>query len=833
MFKSRLPLRLARLMALAVLTFAGAVPLARAASLCPANVTVLNPLVPQANMSGLIYFNNLYVAVTTNGLALYSPDGVTWTQVTVPGSPTLNALAASPTEIIAVGGGATYVSRDGKTWQAGVTVSSNTLNAITWTGSVWVVVGNAGELDVSSDGTTWVNHPSGAADVNLQGVVYTGFTFVAVGTNGTITTSNDGVSWITHSSATKANLNCVAYDPTAGNQVLVAASAGTALIESTDDGSNWNTVPGLPIGSSWQSVRWFPLPNPQTGLFIAVGSGESVITSTDGIHWTTGAVTTVPLVNLRPYTFGDVAVNPAGTHCVIVGSNSLFFNSSDFATWAQDPYEGVYVGVNCVGNDGVLGVVEFGNNIVIRSTDGGATFGLVNGLPLVGNLAKNPDTFSGTSLTYSSAYGAYLAVGTDNAVLRSTDGGFTWVLARNLGQNGNALLNQINWVGNMFAAAGNHPTGGQSAPSSVEVSLDGTTWVGTAQGASSENMQGVMGNGKNRLVAVGDAGEVMVSSDIKNQFAAGGVAHWVGMELTGLPNMNSVAFGNGLWVIVGAGGAAFTSPDVVNPNGTMNWSPNGIAGATEDLNSVRFINGIFYAFGSAGDIFMSLDTVSWLPCVGPDASGLVDGIGTPVGMVMLAASSQTYVGTPPTSVPGIIITKQPKDTAGVSGKAFSLSALGSSGAYPVFYQWLHNGVDLVNGGNVHNSNQATLTINPANAASAGNYTVQVSNGLRSVLSQAAKVTINFAPTITKQPVSQHVLSASSMILTVAATGSPTLRYQWLWKGAPLQNSAVIQGTNSKTLRILLTQPKRSGAYSCRVTNPYGSATSNIANVKMG
>jgi hypothetical protein len=125
-----------------------------------------------------------------------------------------------------------------------------------------------------------------------------------------------------------------------------------------------------------------------------------------------------------------------------------------------------------------------------------------------------------------------------------------------------------------------------------------------------------------------------------------------------------------------------------------------------------------------------------------------------------------------------------------------------------------------------------LTINPANAGSAGNYTVLVSNGLKSVLSRIAKVTLNFAPTITVQPLSQHVLQASSMSLTVSATGSPTLKYQWYWNGQPLQNNAVIEGATSKTLRILVTQPKRSGAYTCVVSNPYGKATSNIANVVM-
>jgi len=848
MFKSRLTLTLVRLLALAMLPLVGGAPLARAATLCISNITDINPLIPQANMNGIVYFKGKYAAIATNGVALYSVDGANWTEVPLLAGTTLNALAANDTEIIAVGSGSNFVSTDGINWSPSTTPSAEPLNDIIWTGSEWVAVGDNNTAVTSPDGETWTTQIPGFGTNNVQGIAYTGFTFVAVGQGGTISTSPDGVNWLTHSSGlsgTGVTLNGVAYDPTPGNQILVAVGTGSTVTTSIDQGTTWIKVNGA-IAGNIARVRWFD----SLGLFIAVGSNERVMTSPDGINWTAGTVITDPLVTATLYGFQDVAVNPAGTHAVIVGAFSMIFNSSDFVNWTQK-YEGVYGNLNTMISDSQFGFVEMGGGQSVFSSDGGARFG-INDVPEVwtnnGN-ANVPTPFNATTVIYNPTASTYVAVGNDFSVETSTDTGLNFAITLTFDDNHTPepTINNVIWTGSEYVAVANTGAGGvaitgTATVNNIEVSQNAKNWIASGIGAAPVDMNGVATNGNGRVVTAGALGEVAVTSDIGDDFAGGAAkAVWVGQELGGEPTFSSVAYGNGLWVVVGAGGAAFTAPDVTNPSGTLTWTQSGMAGATEDLNSVVFINGVFYVFGAEGDIFLSLDTVSWLPCVGPDATGLKIGVGSLQGLAILGGSSNTFVGQPPPSpVPQVRITKQPNDTAAVSGKSFSLSALGVSEEpgnppifYPVFYQWLLNGVDLVNGGNVHNSNEATLTINPANASSAGNYTVLVSNGLRSVLSRKAKVTLFFPPVITVQPIGQKVLAASSMRLTVDATGSPTLRYQWYWKGAPLENSAVIQGAKSKTLRILVTQPKRSGAYYCVVTSPYGKATSKVVTVKMG
>jgi hypothetical protein len=640
-------------------------------------------------------------------------------------------------------------------------------------------------------------------------------------------------------------LTGVAYDPNPGNQILVASGDSGQIFTSVDQGNTWSVDAGAPPVAAWENVRWFQTP----GLFVVTGYGDSIMTSPDGKNWTVATSNTAPALTYAPYYLADVAETPSGGQAVSVGQNTLIFNTTNYSTWNQ-LYMGVYANLNAIDTDGLLGIVEVGGPTphlddpkellapVVFSVDA-AHFGISEMEPVNLYNTASEINFNPQAVAYSPTLATFAAVGADNSVQISTDGGLDWTVTLTYTAKGyeEVSFNDIKWVGAEFIAAGNQPPNDGKAVSlgNLQFSPNGVIWAATGHGVTSEDMRGLATNGNGRVVAVGVAGEVTVTSDAQD----GQSANWVGIELNGLPTMNKVAYGNGLWVAVGDSGASFTAPDVTNPDGTLTWTANGMDGATENLNSVRFINGIFYAFGAAGDIFMSLDGFAWLPCVGPDATGMIDGVGSPLGVNMLGVADGTFLGTPPSSVPAVKITKQPSDTAAVSGKSFNLSALGISEDtttgvfYPVFYQWLFNGVDLVNGGNVINANEATLTINPANGSSAGNYTVLVSNGLRSVLSRKAKVTLNFAPTITVQPLSQHVLQASSMSLTVSATGSPTLKYQWYWKGKPLLQSAVIQGVKSKTLRILVTQPKRSGAYECVVSNPYGKATSNIATVKMG
>ena len=55
---------------------------------------------------------------------------------------------------------------------------------------------------------------------------------------------------------------------------------------------------------------------------------------------------------------------------------------------------------------------------------------------------------------------------------------------------------------------------------------------------------------------------------------------------------------------------------------------------------------------------------------------------------------------------------------------FTVSASGSA---PLSYQWLRNGANVTNGGNVIGATSSTLTLTNVQIGNAGSYTVAVSN----------------------------------------------------------------------------------------------------------
>ena len=80
------------------------------------------------------------------------------------------------------------------------------------------------------------------------------------------------------------------------------------------------------------------------------------------------------------------------------------------------------------------------------------------------------------------------------------------------------------------------------------------------------------------------------------------------------------------------------------------------------------------------------------------------------------------------------------------------------------------------------------------------------------------------PMITAQPASQAVPAYSSLTLTLNATGSAPLRYQWRFNGAN------ISGATNATLQLPSVQLENNGDYKAVVFNDFGSDTSSNANL---
>jgi len=161
--------------------------------------------------------------------------------------------------------------------------------------------------------------------------------------------------------------------------------------------------------------------------------------------------------------------------------------------------------------------------------------------------------------------------------------------------------------------------------------------------------------------------------------------------------------------------------------------------------------------------------------------------------------------------PPNIVTQPASQTVALGANVnFTVSATGSS---PMSYQWRFNGA------NIGGATSTSYTRNNVQAADAGNYSVVVSNGLGTVASANAVLTVNTPPNITSQPQSQTVTGGNSATFTVTATGGSPLSYQWRFNGANLAGATTSSFTRNSA------QLADAGTYVVVVTNYLGAITS--------
>ncbi|GGP27911.1 hypothetical protein GCM10010971_37300 [Silvimonas amylolytica] len=170
--------------------------------------------------------------------------------------------------------------------------------------------------------------------------------------------------------------------------------------------------------------------------------------------------------------------------------------------------------------------------------------------------------------------------------------------------------------------------------------------------------------------------------------------------------------------------------------------------------------------------------------------------------------------TPPASAPSIIA--QPVSTSVTSGQP-ALFSVTASGAAPLTFQWYKNGTAISGANGASYSTPAT-----GSGDNGASYTVTVTNSLGNVTSSAATVTVvaAAAPVIQTAPAAQNVDAGQTATFSVAATGSPTLQYQWLKNG-----TAINGATNTSYTTPVLTTANNGEMYSVKVTNPVNTVTS--------
>lgn len=162
----------------------------------------------------------------------------------------------------------------------------------------------------------------------------------------------------------------------------------------------------------------------------------------------------------------------------------------------------------------------------------------------------------------------------------------------------------------------------------------------------------------------------------------------------------------------------------------------------------------------------------------------------------------------------LALNSQPSSISLYEGGSTTFS-LGATSSKTLTYTWYKDGV-------VTGSNSSSLTISNATTTSAGTYSCQVSDGTTTISCTPFSLTVNQIVRITSQPANQALNAGASTALSVTATGTAPLSYQWYFNGSALS------GATSSTLNFSSLATADSGSYYCVVTNPGSRATSSSA-----
>jgi hypothetical protein len=208
------------------------------------------------------------------------------------------------------------------------------------------------------------------------------------------------------------------------------------------------------------------------------------------------------------------------------------------------------------------------------------------------------------------------------------------------------------------------------------------------------------------------------------------------------------------------------------------------------------------------------------PNIGQSGTQIYVAVSNSVGGA--SSTPVTLTVSPPGPPANIVVTPGSQTINAGATATFTASVVG---APQLYYGWTQNGIPLTDSGNISGSATATLTITGAVAANDGSYEVLVTNSL-GYGSNAISATLQVVdPAIETGPMgATNLPGAAGPVLSVTATGSGTLTYQWY------SNNVAITGANSSTYTVPSSGSTTQASYTVTVSNGSGNSTTSAATV---
>ncbi|MCY3003552.1 MAG: immunoglobulin domain-containing protein [Planctomycetota bacterium] len=182
-----------------------------------------------------------------------------------------------------------------------------------------------------------------------------------------------------------------------------------------------------------------------------------------------------------------------------------------------------------------------------------------------------------------------------------------------------------------------------------------------------------------------------------------------------------------------------------------------------------------------------------------------------------------------------VFSTQPQSQTGCAGSNVVLTTGLSNSTPQTTYMWTRNNVQVagvtyqwrLNGNNVPGANSAQYALFTTTSIHWGTYDCVVTNSCGSATSNPATFAAWQPAAITQQPTNVVGCSGTQTVLTIAATGSQPMAFDWHFNGN------LISSTTTPNLTIFNTGPANVGSYYCRVRNVCANVDSNVVTLTLG
>lgn len=526
-----------------------------------------------------IWANNQWVAIGSAGSIFTSPDGISWLARQSTVRTDLSNIIWTGNQLVVVGAGGTLLtSADGISWVSRTSGTANLLHDVVWTGSQFVAVGFGGTILSSPNGIQWTTQSAGTTD-EFSKIIWTGQRLVVGSYNGSsLRSSADGISWSTPA----PNIGPVADIIWNGSQVLAVGWSGfltspdaiTWTLRSgggslTPNSSVWNgnqyvVVGEVGIATSSDGVVWtFQTKFTQlhgvtwTGTqFIAVGFYGVILTSPDGVTWTSVAPTNNSINGMTR----------TPTLWVAVGRGGSIITSPDGITWTARN--------SGIPTEDIMSVVWTGNQLVASGSTGSiitSTDGIAWSVRASVGIYFNSIVWTGTQL---------VGVGAGGGIMTSTEGVQWTTRASGTTQT----LTRIVWTGSQLVAVGN--------VGSIQTSPDGVNWTARTSGIALD------------IVDIAWSGTLLLAA-VNNNSVLSSVDGVSWLQTVNVLSASVVWTGQ-QWVNMFTFGMVSTSPDGLTwTSYNQNWAVSTPNSGGTFLYQIIRAGTAYAAFGFGGFIYIA------------------------------------------------------------------------------------------------------------------------------------------------------------------------------------------------------------------------------------